>query len=77
MATATKSKLNSKLPTVSKIAFCTSAGKGMGTKLWTGENGKFSRMVGFHQGKRTYPFQIQYTTRSRYTKANAKVKGAE
>lgn len=76
MATATTSKLNSKLPTVSKIAFCTSAGKDMGTKIWTGENGKFSRKVGFHQGSRTYPFQIQYCTHSRYTSENEKKKGA-
>ena len=76
MATATTSKLNSKLPTVSKIAFCTSAGKSMSYKLYTGQNGKFSRMVGFKQNSKIYPFQIQYRQRSRYTQANAKIKGA-
>lgn len=76
MATATTSKLNSKLPTVSKIAFCTSAGKGMATKIYTLENGKFSIKVGFKQNSKTYPYQIQYRQRSRYTSANAKIKGA-
>lgn len=76
MATATVTKLNSKLPTVSKIAFCTTAGKGMSTKLYTGQNGKFTRKVGFKQNSKTYPFQIQFRQRSRYTLANAKIKGA-
>lgn len=74
---ATKTKLNSKLPTVSKIAFCTSAGKDMRHTIRTGENGKFTRKVGFKQTSKTYPFQIQYRQRSRYTDANAKVKGAQ
>ena len=68
--------LNSKLPGVSKIAFCSSAGKDMYRTIYTGENGKFSTKVGFRQSSFTYPFQVQYRTRSRYTKANAKVKGA-
>lgn len=77
MATATSSKLNSKLPTVSKIAFCTAAGKNMATKIFTGENGKFSIKVGFKQNAKTYPFQIQYAQRSRYTNTVAKQKGAQ
>ena len=77
MATATKTTLNSKLPVVSKIAFCTSAGAGMATKIYTGENGKFTRYVGFKQNSKTYPFQIQYRQRSRYTSANARIKGAQ
>ncbi|MGN0037976.1 MAG: hypothetical protein ACI36Y_02420, partial [Coriobacteriales bacterium] len=72
----TKSTLNSKLPGVSKIAFCSSAGKDMYRTVFTGENGKFSAKVGFRQSATTYPFQIQYRSRSRYTRANAKVKGA-
>lgn len=76
MATATVTTLNSKLPTVSKIAFCTAAGKGMSTKLYTGQNGKFTRKVGFKQSGYIYPYQIQYRQRSRYTAANAKIKGA-
>lgn len=72
----TKTTKNSKLPVVSKIAFCISAGKSMATKIYTGENGKFSRMVGFKQNAKTYPFQVQYRQRSRYTAANAKIKGA-
>lgn len=73
----TKTTLNSKLPTVSKIAFCTSAGAGMATKIYTGENGKFTRLVGFKQNSKTYPFQIQYRQRSRYTNENAKRVGAQ
>lgn len=73
---ATKTKLNSKLPTVSKIAFCSSAGKDMRHTIRTGENGKFSVKVGFKQTSKTYPFQIQYRQRSRYTNANTKIKGA-
>lgn len=76
MATATKTTLNSKLPGVSKIAFCTSPGRGMSTSISTGESGTFSRKVGFKQSSTTYPFQIQYRQRSRYTAANAKAKGA-
>lgn len=77
MATPTKSTLNSKLPGVDKIAFCTSAGKDMCLKLYTGENGKFSMKVGYRQLSKAYPFQIQYRVRSRYTQANAKKKGAD
>jgi hypothetical protein len=33
--TATKTTLNSKLPVVSKIVFCSEAGKGMSLKLFT------------------------------------------
>ena len=76
MATATVTRLNSKLPTVTKIAFCTSAGKYMSTTLYTAQNGKFTRKVGFKQNSTTYPFQIQYRNRSRYTPAYAKRKGA-
>lgn len=76
MITPTKTTLNSKLPTVSKIAFCTAAGKNMATKIYTGENGKFTRKVGFKQNAKTYPYQIQYRQRSRYTATNAKIKGA-
>ncbi|MGN0037597.1 MAG: hypothetical protein ACI36Y_00470, partial [Coriobacteriales bacterium] len=72
----TKSTLNSKLPGVSKIAFCSSAGKDMYRTIFTGENGKFSTKVGFRQSATTFPYQVQYRSRSRYTKANAKVKGA-
>ena len=75
--TATVTKLNSKLPVVSKIAFCTAAGKDMATKIYTGENGKFTRKVGFKQNSKTYPFQIQYRQRSRYTNANAQSAGAQ
>lgn len=77
MATPTKTTLNSKLPVVSKIAFCSSAGKGMATKIFTGENGKFTKKVGFKQNSKTYPFQIQYRQRSRYTDANSKRVGAQ
>lgn len=73
----TKSTLNTKLPKVSKIAFCTSAGKDMCTTLYTAENGKFSIKVGFKQNTKTYPFQIQYRYRNRWTAANAKKKGAD
>ena len=76
MATATVTKLNSKLPTVSKIAFCTSAGVNMCTELFAGDNGQFSRLVGFKQNKKTYPYQVQYRQRSRYTPSNEKVTGA-
>ena len=77
MATATKSKLNSKLPGVAKIAFCTAAGKNMSYKLFTGENGRFSRKVGFQQKSKKYPYQIQYRTRSRYALvSNGPNKGA-
>lgn len=76
MATATKTTLNSKLPGVSKIAFCTGPGTGMSTSISTGESGAFTRKVGFKQASTSYPFQIQYRQRSRYTAANAKVKGA-
>lgn len=77
MAQATKTTLNSKLPVVSKIAFCTSAGANMATKIYTGENGKFTRYVGFKQNSKTYPFQIQYRQRSRYTNTNSKSVGAQ
>ncbi len=77
MAKATKTKLNNKLPSVSKIAFCTNPGQNMATKIFTGENGKFSIKVGFKQNAKTYPFQIQYQQRSRYTNAVAKQKGAQ
>lgn len=76
MAAPTKSTLNSKLPKVSKIAFCTSAGKGMATKIYTGENGKFTRMVGFKQESKTYPYQIQFRSHSRYTKEYERIRGA-
>lgn len=76
MATATKSTLNKKLPVMSKIAFCSSAGEDMATKIFAGSNGKFECKVGFKQVKKTYPFQIQYRQRSRYTDANAKTVGA-
>lgn len=76
MATATVSKRNAKLPTVSNIAFCTAAGKDMSKVLYTGSNGKFTRKVGFKQSSTAYPYQIQYRQHSRYTVANAKVKGA-
>lgn len=72
---ATKSTRNSKLPKVSKIAFCTAAGKNMATTIFTGENGKFTIKVGFKQGSKSYPYQIQYKQRSRYTAENAKIKG--
>ena len=71
-----KSTLNAMMPQVTKIAFCTSAGKNMATKIYTAENGKFTRKVGFKQTSKIYPFQIQYRHRSRYTWANAKIKGA-
>ncbi len=73
----TKSTLNTKLPKVSKIAFCTSAGKNMCTTLYTAENGKYSIKVGFKQNTKMYPFQIQYRYRNRWTAANAKKKGAD
>ena len=76
MATATKSRNNSKLPTVSKIAFCTAAGQNMATQIYTGENRKFTTKVGFKQNSKTYPFQIQFRERGRYTAANQKIKGA-
>jgi len=76
MATPTFSRRNAKLPTVSKIAFCTAAGKNMSKVLYTGSNGKFTRKVGFKQSSTAYPYQIQYRQRSRYTVANAKIKGA-
>lgn len=76
MATATVTKLNSKLPTVSKIAFCTSAGVNMATSLFADDTGQFSRLVGFKQNKTTYPYQIQYRQRSRYNPQNEKATGA-
>ena len=76
MAAPTKTTKNTKLPTVSKIAWCTAAGKNMATKIYTGEAGAFTRMVCFKQDSKTYPFQIQYAVRSRYTVANSKKKGA-
>ena len=76
MATPTVSKRNARLPGVSNIAFCTAAGQNMSRVLYTGSNGKFTRKVGFKQSSTAYPFQIQYRQRSRYTVANAKIKGA-
>ena len=75
-AKATKSKLNSKLPGVAKIAFCSAAGKNMSKTLFTGENGKFTRKVGFQQKSKKYPYQIQFRQRSRYVADIAKRKGA-
>lgn len=72
----TTSTLNTKLPVMQKIAFCFSAGKDMATGIYAGSNGVFSCKVGFKQTKKSYPFQIQYRQRSRYTDANAKVVGA-
>lgn len=76
MATATKSSLNKKLPVMDKIAFCSSAGVDMATKIFTGENGVFSCKVGFKQTNKSYPFQVQYRQRSRYTEENAQIVGA-
>ena len=77
MARATKSTLNKKLPVMDKIAFCSSAGKDMATKIFAGSNGVFACKVGFKQVKKTYPFQIQYRQRSRYTTTNAQTVGAD
>ena len=76
MAKATQSTLNKKLPVMQKIAFCSSAGVDMATKIFAGSNGVFNCKVGFKQTSKSYPFQIQYRQRSRYTDANAKVMGA-
>ena len=77
MATVTTSTLNKKLSKVSNIRFCTSAGKNMCTKIYTGENGRFTIKVGFKQNSTVNPFQVQYRQHSRYTAANAKKKGAD
>ena len=76
MAKATQSTLNKKLPVMDKIAFCSSAGTDMATKIFAGSNGVFTCKVGFKQTKKNYPFQVQYRQRSRYKTANTQVMGA-
>ena len=74
---ATKSKLNSKMPKVSNITIGSKVTK-RGTVAYTGENGKLGTCyVYFKQNRTTYPFQIEYRTRSRYNEVNEKVKGAK
>lgn len=61
-----KSKLNSKLPKVTDIRFCTSAGKNLCKGISTGENSKFSIAVNFKQpsSRTSYTsYQIQYRSR--------------
>lgn len=74
---ATKSTLNSKMPKPSNISFGSSVKK-RGTVAYTGENGKLGTCkVYFKQNKTTYPFQVQYRTRSRYNETNEKKKNAK
>lgn len=69
-----KSKLNSKLPKIADIRFCTTAGKNLCTGISTGENSKFSIAVNFKQpAKRTAytSYQIQYRQRNMYEQGQA------
>ena len=70
---------NTKLPRVSNIFFCSSAGKNMDTLAFTGESGVVGTLkVCFKQpNKPKYPYQIQYRVRYMYNERNQVVKGSE
>lgn len=65
------------MPKPSNISFGVSVKK-RGTVAYTGENGKLGTCkIYFKQNKTTYPFQMQYRTRSRYNEVNEKKKNAK
>lgn len=65
------------MPKVSNISIGSSVNK-RGKKAFTGENGKLgTAYIYFKQPGTTYPYQIQYQTRSHYTEEMQKKKGAE
>lgn len=69
------SLLNTNLPRVDNLHFCSSAGQNMSLKI--GVIGGFTRKVGFKQPGLSFPYQIQYRQRSKYTEEIQNSKGAE
>ena len=69
------SSLNTNLPKIDNLHFCSSAGQNMSLKI--GVKGGFSRKVGFKQPGLSFPYQIQYRHRSKYTDEIQNSKGAE
>ena len=69
------SSLNKNLPRIDNLHFCSSAGQNMSLKI--GVKGGFTRKVGFKQPGLSFPYQIQYRQRSKYTEEIQNSKGAE
>lgn len=75
MAKATKSKLNSKMPSVSRIAFAKAVNSTTEASAIATKSGTWSVKVRYKQGSKKYPFQAQWRSRKFYTTDLAKTKG--
>lgn len=74
--TIRKSGLYPAFPVVDNICFCEQPGEDMSKKLFTSQNGVFSRRVSFRDRRRVFPYQIQYRQRSRYANYYKRSTGA-